>query len=38
MTREEVDKQLSPARLSGLETITQAIPVVQPAENVVEAG
>lgn len=38
MTREEVDKQLSPARLSGLEAITQAIPVVQPAENVVEAG
>jgi len=36
MTREEVDKQLSPARLSGLEAVTQAIPVVQPAENVVE--
>ena len=36
MSREEVDKQLSPARLSGLETITQAIPIVQPAENVVE--
>ena len=28
MTREEVTKQLSPARLSGLETITAAIPVV----------
>ena len=38
MTREEVDKQLSPARLSGLEVITQAIPVAQPAENVVETG
>ncbi|WP_447588071.1 aspartate ammonia-lyase [Microbacterium lacticum] len=37
MTREEVDKQLSPARLSGLEAITQAIPVVQPAENLVES-
>jgi aspartate ammonia-lyase len=34
MTREEVAKQLSPARLSGLEAITAAIPVVQPAENV----
>ena len=28
MSREEVTKQLSPARLSGLETITAAIPVV----------
>ncbi|WP_100345165.1 aspartate ammonia-lyase [Compostimonas suwonensis] len=28
MTREEVTKQLSPARLSGLETITMAIPVI----------
>ncbi len=28
MTREEVDKQLSPARLSGLEAITQAIQVI----------
>ena len=37
MTREEVDKQLSPARLSGLEAITQAIPVIQPAENLVES-
>ena len=30
MSREEVTKQLSPARLSGLETITAAIPVVEP--------
>ncbi len=37
MTREEVDKQLSPARLSGVEAITQAIPVVQTAENLVES-
>ena len=37
MTREEVDKQLSPARLSGLEAITQAIPVIQPVENLVES-
>ena len=37
MTREEVDKQLSPARLSGLEAITQAIPVIQTAENLVES-
>jgi len=29
MTREEVTKQLSPARLSGLEVVTAAIPVVQ---------
>ena len=35
MSREEVLKQLSPARLSGLETITEAIPIVQPAENLV---
>ncbi|MEQ6896744.1 aspartate ammonia-lyase [Microbacterium sp. KR10-403] len=35
MSREEVTKQLSPARLSGLETMTAAIPVVQAAENVV---
>lgn len=28
MTREEVDKQLSPARLSGLEAVTAAIPIV----------
>jgi aspartate ammonia-lyase len=31
MSREEVAKQLSPARLSGLETITAAIPVVVAA-------
>ncbi len=41
MSREEVDKQLSPARLSGLEAITQAIPLVvpavQPVENLVES-
>jgi aspartate ammonia-lyase len=36
MSRDEVDKQLSPARLSGLEAITQAIPVIQPVENLVE--
>ncbi len=35
MTRDEVVKQLSPARLSGLEAVTAAIPIVQPAENVV---
>jgi aspartate ammonia-lyase len=35
MSGEEVAKQLSPARLSGLETATSAIPVVQAAENVV---
>ena len=29
MSREEVVKQLSPARLSGLETITAAIPIMQ---------
>ncbi|WCM56499.1 aspartate ammonia-lyase [Microbacterium sp. EF45047] len=28
MTREEVTKQISPARLSGLETVTAAIPVI----------
>lgn len=28
MTREEVMKQISPARLSGLETVTSAIPVI----------
>ncbi|WP_194408939.1 aspartate ammonia-lyase [Microbacterium cremeum] len=32
MSREEVTKQLSPARLSGLETITAAIPIVDPGE------
>ncbi|MFT4051867.1 MAG: aspartate ammonia-lyase [Microbacterium sp.] len=36
MSREEVDKQLSPKRLSGLEAITQAMPIVQSAENLVE--
>src|SRR5690606_9718944 len=30
MSREEVNKQLSPARLSGLETATAAIPVIPP--------
>jgi aspartate ammonia-lyase len=35
MTREEVMKQISPARLTGLEVVTGTIPVVQPAENVV---
>jgi aspartate ammonia-lyase len=35
MTREDVDKQLSPMRLSGLQAITEAIPIVRPAENVV---
>lgn len=35
MSREAVDKQLSPMRLSGLEAVTAAIPVVQAAENVV---
>lgn len=38
MTREDVDKQLSPARLSGLEAVTAAIPIlrVQAPEDVVE--
>ncbi|GAA1842953.1 aspartate ammonia-lyase [Microbacterium koreense] len=35
MSRDEVEKQLSPARLSGLETVTAAIPVLQAAEDVV---
>lgn len=35
MSREEVTKQLAPARLSGLETITAAIPVIA-AEDIVE--
>ncbi|WP_402842051.1 aspartate ammonia-lyase [Microbacterium sp. GXS0129] len=35
MTREEVMKQISPARLTGLEVVTGTIPVIQPAENVV---
>ena len=30
MTREEVAKKLSPARLSGLEAVTAAIPIVLP--------
>jgi aspartate ammonia-lyase len=30
MTREDVAKQLSPARLSGLEAVTAAIPIVLP--------
>jgi aspartate ammonia-lyase len=36
MSREDVEKQLSPARLSGLETATAAIPIVRPAADVVE--
>jgi aspartate ammonia-lyase len=28
MSRDDVDKQLSPARLSGLEASTRAIPVI----------
>ena len=38
MTREDVDKQLSPARLSGLEAVTAAIPIlrVQAPEDVIE--
>ncbi|MBS1905980.1 MAG: aspartate ammonia-lyase [Actinobacteria bacterium] len=36
MSRDEVTKQLSPARLSGLETITSAIPVI-PSKDV-DAG
>lgn len=35
MSRDEVVKQLSPARLSGLEAITAAIPVMQAPEDVV---
>ena len=35
MSADEVAKQLSPARLSGLETVTAAIPVLQAAEDVV---
>lgn len=30
MSREEVTKQLSPARLSGLEAVTSAIPIIRP--------
>jgi len=36
MAREEVDKQLSPARLSGLEAITQAIQVIPDIDPLVE--
>ena len=36
MSRDEVAKQLSPARLSGLETVTAAIPIVVAPEDVVE--
>jgi aspartate ammonia-lyase len=35
MSKEDVAKQLSPARLSGLEANTAAIPIVQAAEDVV---
>ncbi|KJL44353.1 MULTISPECIES: aspartate ammonia-lyase [Microbacterium] len=35
MSRDEVAKQLSPARLSGLETVTAAIPIVVAPEDVV---
>jgi len=34
MSRAEVTKQLSPARLSGLEAITAALPVVRSAEDI----
>jgi aspartate ammonia-lyase len=37
MSREEVAKQLSPKRLSGLEAITEAIPVQRAVEDVVAA-
>ena len=33
MSAEEVAKQLSPARLSGLEAVTAAIPVIVAAED-----
>ncbi len=36
MTREEVTKQISPARLSGLQAVTAAIPIVRAADSVVE--
>ncbi|MCR2786043.1 MULTISPECIES: aspartate ammonia-lyase [unclassified Microbacterium] len=36
MSREDVDKQLSPARLSGLEAITAAIPIVPSPDITVE--
>lgn len=32
MTREEVDKQLRPERLSGIEPITTAIPIISPED------
>src|SRR5690606_25551457 len=32
MSREEVTRQLSPARLSGLEAVTSAIPIVLPED------
>jgi aspartate ammonia-lyase len=38
MEREEVRKQLSPKRLSGLEAITEAIPVIRSMEDVAPAG
>jgi aspartate ammonia-lyase len=37
MSRAQVEKQLSPKRLSGLEAITEAIPVIRSAEDVVSA-
>ena len=33
MSAEEVSKQLSPARLSGLEAVTAAIPIIVAAED-----
>lgn len=36
MTRDEVTKQISPARLSGLQAITEAIPTVRAADSLVE--
>jgi aspartate ammonia-lyase len=38
MSRAEVRKQLSPKRLSGLEAITEAIPVIRSAEDVMAAS
>jgi aspartate ammonia-lyase len=32
MSRDEVIKQLSPARLSGLEAVTAAIPIIAPED------
>jgi aspartate ammonia-lyase len=37
MSRDDVAKQLSPKRLSGLEAITEAIPVLRSADSVVAA-